>query len=151
MIDPAWEGKVQFYELIFGTWLVYGFLVFIWERVLGSRLTEWKYALVTFFGASFFWVNHYFQFAPFYFWLLNGYTLIFLVVYYSLCVRGQPRSRGWKIAATLSAVVFTIAFIIFESIARYAVDSGINEFWTMLVSYFGFVALILWRGRASAH
>lgn len=26
MIDPAWEGKVQFYELVFGTWLTYGFL-----------------------------------------------------------------------------------------------------------------------------
>ena len=59
---------------------------------------------------------------------------------------------GWKIAATLTSVVFTIAFILFENISRYMVDSlGIHEFWTMLISYFGFLALIAWRARATSH
>lgn len=148
MIDPAWEGKVQFYELVFGTWLTYAFLVLVWERVLRATKPEWIYALITFLGASFFWVNHYFQYAPFYAWLLNGYTLVFLVVYYALCVRGENRPVGWKVAAMLSAVAFTVAFIGFENIARHFVDKhGINEFWVMLTAYFGFVWLITWRGR----
>ena len=71
MIDSAWEGKVQFYELVFGTWLAYAFLVLMWERALKAKKPEWIYALITFLGASFFWVNHYFQHAPFYPWLLN--------------------------------------------------------------------------------
>ena len=143
MIDPAWEGQVQFYELIFGTWMIYFFLVLMWERMLRAKLPEWQYALITFLGASFFWVNHYFQLAPFYFWLLNGYTLVFLLIYYVVCVHRQTRSIAWKIGATLSAVVFTIAFILFENISRYLVEfRGIHEFWTMLVSYFGFLALI---------
>ena len=66
MIDPAWEGTVQFYELVFGTWLAYGFLVLMWERLIGVPLIEWKYVLITFLGARFFWINHYFQHAPYY-------------------------------------------------------------------------------------
>lgn len=149
MIDPAWEGKVQFYELVFGTWLAYAFLVLMWERLLRATKPEWIYALITFLGASFFWVNHYFQYAPFYPWLLNGYTLVFLVAYYVLCVRGENRHVGWKIAAMLSAVAFTIVFIGFENIARYFVEElGVSEFWFMLIAYFGIVWLITWRGRA---
>jgi hypothetical protein len=151
VIDPAWEGNVQFYELIFGTWLTYGFLVVMWERVLRERLAEWQYVLITFLGASFFWVNHYFQNAPFYPWLLNGYSLVFLIAYFSVCVRGRERSVGWKIGATLSAVVFTIAFIMFEMLSRLLVDSaGLHEFWVMLIAYFGFLGLIGWRARATA-
>jgi len=149
MIDPAWEGKVQFYELVFGSWLTYAFLVLIWERVLKAKKPEWVYALITFLGASFFWVNHYFQHAPFYFWLLNGYTLVFIIIYYVTCVRSENRSVAWKIMATLSAIAFTIAFIAFENIARYFVDGhGVSEFWFMLVAYFGFIWLIVWRGKA---
>jgi hypothetical protein len=33
-IDPAWAGKVQFYELVFGTWTAYAFLVLLWEKIL---------------------------------------------------------------------------------------------------------------------
>ena len=80
MIDSAWQGNVNFYELVFGTWLSYIFLVQIWERVLKAPLPEWKYALITFLGAGAFWINHYFQHAPFYGPLLNVYTLSFLVV-----------------------------------------------------------------------
>jgi len=149
MIDSAWEGTVQFYELVFGTWLTYAFLVLMWERALKAKKPEWVYALITFLGASFFWVNHYFQHAPFYTWLLNGYTLIFLIIYYAACVRSENRSVAWKVAATLSAIAFTIAFIVFENIARYFVDGhGVSEFWFMLVAYFGFIWLILWRGKA---
>ena len=148
MIDPAWEGKVQFYELVFGSWLTYAFLVLMWERVLKAKKPEWIYALITFLGASFFWVNHYFQHAPFYIWLLNGYTLVFIVIYYATCVHGENRSVAWKIAATFSVIAFTIAFIVFENIARYFVDGhGVSEFWFMLTAYFGFIWLIIWRGK----
>jgi len=151
MIEAAWEGKVQFYELVFGTWLTYGFLVIMWERVLREPLAEWQYVLITFLGASFFWVNHYFQNAPFYPWMLNGYSLVFLITYFSVCVRGRDRSTGWKVLATLSAVIFTIAFIMFEYIARILVDSvGWHEFWVMLLAYFGFLGLITWRARATS-
>ncbi|MCK6371169.1 MAG: hypothetical protein L6Q83_07560, partial [Gammaproteobacteria bacterium] len=70
MIDDAWQGAVQFWELLFGTWLVYVFLVLLFEKALRQALDEWRYVLLTFIGASFFWVNHYFQHAPFYLWLL---------------------------------------------------------------------------------
>jgi hypothetical protein len=151
MIDAAWEGKVQFYELIFGTWLAYAFLVLMWEHALKAKKPEWIYALITFLGASFFWVNHYFQHAPFYPWLLNGYTGVFLVIYYAACVHGEPRTVAWKIAAMLSAVAFTIAFILFENTARFIVDGyGVNEFWFMCIAYCGFLWLITWRGRAGA-
>ena len=139
---------MQFYELVFGTWLAYIFLVLMWERVLKAPLPEWKYVLVTFLGAGAFWVNHYFQHAPFYQELLNSYTVAFLVAYYSVCVRPLRRSPGWTIAATLGAIVFTVAFILFENIARFGVNRGINEFWFMLIAYFGFLFLILWRGGA---
>ena len=147
-IDPAWQGTVQFYELVFGTWLVYGFLTLMWEHLLRTRLPEWQYVLITFFGASAYWINHYFQHAPFYFWLLNIYTIAFLVSYYLIAVHNQPRSLRWRIAATLSALAFTIAFILFENIARLGVNRlQINEFWFMLIAFFGFTTLILWRGR----
>lgn len=147
-IDPAWQGSVQFYELMYGTWLTYGFLVLLWERVLKARLPEWQYVLITFLGASFFLVNHYFQHAPLYLWLLNGYTLLFLAVWFLLCVRPQPRSAAWKLGATLGAVLFTVAFIAFENLARFGVARGVPEFWFMLTAYFGFLALIYWRGPA---
>ncbi|HJP37906.1 MAG TPA: hypothetical protein QF499_02090 [Gammaproteobacteria bacterium] len=150
MIDPAWEGKVQFYELVFGTWLIYIFLVLMWERVLRAKKAEWIYVLITFLGASFFWINHYLQHAPFYSWLLNGYTLVFFIIYYAICVHHEARSIAWKIAATLSTIVFTVAFILFENIARYLVDDrGVNEFWVMLIAYFGFIGLIGWRSKAN--
>jgi hypothetical protein len=146
MIDPAWQGKVNFYELVFGTWLTYGFLVLLWTRILRAPLPEWKYVLITFLGASFYWINHYFQYAPFYFFLLNAYTLVFLILYYRACVHGQIRSVAWKIGAVLSAVAFTVAFILFENIARFGVERlGLHEFWLMLIAYFGFIGVILWR------
>jgi hypothetical protein len=149
-IDPAWQGDVTFYELVYGTWLTYIFLVLMWERVLRATLPEWKYVLITFLGASVFWINHYLQNSPVYLWLLNGYSLIFLVVYYYTAVSPQQKSALWKILATLSAIVFTIAFIGFEYVARLGVKAGINEFWFMAAAYFGFLFLIWWRGARRA-
>jgi len=152
MMDPAWQGDVAFYELVFGTWLSYGFLVLVWERVLRAPAAEWKYVMITFLGASFFWVNHYFQRAPFYLWLLNGYSLVFLAAWFRLLIRGRHRSPAWKAGGLLFAVIYTVAFILFEQLARAGVDRlGMNEFWFMLIAYFGFVGLILWRGRRPAN
>jgi hypothetical protein len=63
---------------------------------------------------------------------------------------GQPRSLIWRIGATVSAIVFTVAFIIFENISRFAVNGfGISEFWFMLIAFFGLVSIILWQGRTA--
>lgn len=144
-IDDAWQGTVQFWELIFGTWLVYVFLVLMWEKVLREPLEEWRYVLITFLGASFYWINHYFQNAPFYFWLLNGYTLVVWIAWYQIGVRGRG-SLLWSVLATLAFVLFTVAFIGFEQFARFGMKTwGIHEFWFMLISYFGFAFVIYWR------
>lgn len=151
MINPEWEGAVQFYELIFGTWLAYIFLVLSWQNALKQPLAEWRYVLLNFIGAGAYWVNHYFQGAPFYSSLLNLYTLMFLVIWYFAAVRGHGRGVLWQIGATLMAVIYTIAFIGFENIARIGVDDlGYSEFWFMLASYIGFVFVIVWRGRATS-
>lgn len=148
-IDDAWQGTVQFWELVFGTWLVYIFLVLLWEKVLREPLEEWRYVLLTFLGASFFWINHYFQHAPFYLWLLNGYTIVVWVVWYLVAVRGRG-SLLWTVAATLSFVLYTMAFIGFEQSARFIMKRfGTHEFWFMFASYFGFLIVILWRSRAT--
>jgi hypothetical protein len=150
MIDPAWEGTVQFYELVFGTWLAYIFLIFFWEKILRQPLEEWRYVMMNFVGAGAFWVNHYFQNADFWMPLLNAYTLGFLVVWYFCCVKGQQRNWGWQAGAMFGAVLYTVAFIGFENISRFGVDQlGYSEFWFMLIAYFGFVSIIYWRGLRS--
>ena len=149
-IDPAWEGDVKFYELVYGTWLAYIFLVLLWEKVLRTPLDEWRYVLLNFLGAGAFWVNHYFQGSPFYMTLLNAYTAFFLAAWYWFAVRGHGQRRAWQIGATLTAVVYTVAFIGFENIARLGVNEfGYSEFWFMLAAYIGFVCIILWRGNVS--
>ena len=148
VIDPAWAGKVQFYELLFGTWTVYIFLVLLWEKVLRAPLAEWRYVLMNFMGAGAFWINHYFQKAPFWMTMLNTYTVIYLLAWWWAGVKGQPRSVAWKLGATLCALVYTAAFIGFEQLSRLGVEHyGVNEFWFMAASFFGFIAVILWRGR----
>ncbi len=81
MIDPRWIGRVTFYELIFGTFLSYFFLILIWEKLLKTQLEEWKYIIITFLGASFFLVNHYFhsRFAHF-FWRSEKLPSAFSIV-----------------------------------------------------------------------
>ena len=149
VIDPAWAGKVQFYELLFGTWTVYIFLVLLWEKVLRAPLAEWRYVLMNFMGAGAFWINHYFQKAPLGLTMLNTSTVIYLLVWWWAGVKGQPRSVAWKVGATLCALVYTVAFIGFEQLSRFGVERyGVNEFWFMAASFFGFIGVILWRGRA---
>jgi hypothetical protein len=151
MIDPAWEGKVQFYELVFGIWLTYIFLVLFWEKALKTPLDEWRYVLINFIGAGAFWVNHYFQKADFWMLLLNLYTLWFFVAWYLIAVRPHKRSVGWQAAVTLGGgLLYTVTFICFENISRFGVDQlELPEFLFMFISYFGFTGVILWRGRAN--
>ncbi|MDH4023073.1 MAG: hypothetical protein OEW88_07870 [Gammaproteobacteria bacterium] len=147
VIDPAWAGKVAFYELLFGSWLAYVFLALMWERALREPLAEWRYVLLNFLGAGAFWINHYFQKAPLWFAMLNAYTALFLLAWWWVGIHGHQRSIGWKIAALLGAVAYTIAFIGFEQLSRVGVDRyGVHEFWFMAASFFGFIAVILWRG-----
>lgn len=150
-INPEWVGKVQFYELIYGTWMAYIFLVLAWEKILRQPLDEWRYILLNFMGAGAYWVNHYFQGAPFYMWLLNLYTLIFFIVWCVVGIRGHNSRPLWKAGAALMAVIYTLAFIGFETIARIGVDQlGYSEFWFMLTAYLGFVFIIVWRGKYAA-
>lgn len=150
-IDPAWEGKVVFYELMFGTWLSYIFLILLWEKILRQPLPEWKYMLLNLCGAAAFLVNHYFQGSPWYsgfFGMLSLYSYVVLAIWYMLAVKGHGRSIIWQIMATASFVLYTIAFICFEYIARIGVDNfGWSEFWFMLGAWIGFAGIILWRGR----
>lgn len=149
-IEEAWQGKVQFYELLFGTWTAYAFLVVFWQRVLKEPLDEWRYVLLTFLGAGAFWINHYFQLSPAWLLLINLYTVFFLVAWWIIAIRGRDRSSGWKAAALFGAVVFTVAFIMFEQLSRYGVEQwGMHEFCWMTISFFGFWWLILWRARST--
>lgn len=149
VIDPAWAGKVQFYELLFGTWTVYILLVLMWERLLRAPLPEWQYVLLNFLGAGAFWINHYFQYAPLWSVMINLYTLVFLVLWWWIGIRGRGRSVGWRLLALSGAAIYTVAFILLENVSRAGVERfGVHEFWFMAASYFGFIGVILWRGRA---
>jgi hypothetical protein len=149
-IEPGWAGKVQFWELLFGTWTAYAWLVWFWQRVLKEPLDEWRYVMITFLAAGAFWINHYFQKAPFWLLLLNLYTVLFVLSYWAIAVRGRQRSRGWKLAALLSSLLFAVVFVLFEQLARYGVARwGMHEFCWMAISYLGFVWLIWWRGHTS--
>lgn len=147
--DPAWAGRVTFYELLFGAPIAYALLVLLWERVLRAPKPEWQYGFFVLVVAGAFLVNHYFQFAPFWMWLINGYALVIYVTWFFLLVRVEDRSIGWKIGATLAGVVFTICFSLAEGIARYAFGQGLNEFWIMLAAWILFLMLAAWRGRAN--
>jgi hypothetical protein len=149
-VNPAWAGEVQFYELLFGTWTVYVFLVLVWQKLLRAPLEEWRYVMITFLGATAYWVNHYFQHAPFWLPLINIYALEFFVCYWLLGIAGRARSLIWKISALLTGVAFTVVFILFEQLARYGQRHwGMHEFCWMCISALGFLWLIWWRGHTS--
>ncbi len=151
-LEPEWAGKVQFYELLFGTWTVYAFLVWMWQSVLKEPLQEWRYAMIVFLGAAAFWINHYFLNSPKPAWviLINVYTVLFLIAYWQLAIAGRKRSGLWKLGALASAVPFTIVFIGFEQLSRYGVENwNMNEFCWMSLSLLGFIWLIRWRGTTS--
>ena len=149
-IDPAWAGKVEFYELLFGTWTSYICLVGLWVMVLRRPLDEWRYVMLTFLGAGAFWINHYFLRAPFWLTAINFYTVAFLVAWWAVGMRGAGRGLLWTVGALIGALVYTVVFIAFENAARFGVERlGMHEFCFMTLSYLGFVGLILWRGRSS--
>jgi hypothetical protein len=149
-IDPAWAGEVQFYELLFGSWTVYVFLVLAWQKLLRTPLEEWRYAMITFLGATAYWVNHYFQHAPFWRTLLNSYALMFFILYWILGISGRARSALWKFGALLTGVAFTVVFILFEQLARYGLRHwGMHEFCWMSISALGIIGLIWWRGHTT--
>jgi hypothetical protein len=148
-IDPAWAGKVQFYELLFGAWTVYPLLVLFWERIVRRPLAEWRYVVLNIAGGGAFCINHFLQFSPLWMALLNTYTVIFLLIWWYLGVRGDPRGLGWKLGAMAGAIAYTVAFIGFEQLARAGNEQfGVNEFWWVLASYLGLAAVAIWRGRA---
>ncbi len=150
-----WAGRVQFFELVFGTWIFYLFTIFVFEVLLKTKLAEWRYLLMTFIGASFFLINHYYQHAPFYLYLLWGYSLVFLVIWIVVGIRFAKVKLWLKIVLSIVIpVVATVAFIMFEHIAQWGVEGKLipgrcmNEFIFMLISYFGYIAVIVFRGRA---
>ena len=82
--------------------------------------------------------------------LINLYTVFFLVSWWTIAIRGRQRSRSWKIGALISAVAYTVAFIMFEQLARYGVEHwGMHEFCWMSLSFLGFWWLIIWRSRTT--
>lgn len=150
-LEPQWAGKVEFYELLFGTWTVYAFLVWFWQSVLKEPLQEWRYAMITFLGAGAFWINHYYLRAPGWLVMINLYTVFFIYFYWRLAIRNRPvRSWGWKLLALASSLLFTVVFIAFEQLARFGVERlGMHEFCWMAISFIGFAWLIRWRGTTS--
>jgi hypothetical protein len=148
-MDKSWEGYRQFYELAFGSWIAYLFLLYIWKRLLKADHEGWKYALVTLVGGSFYIINHYFFFAPFYRPLIFSYAVVFMIFYYSVLVKPLDFPVMKKIAAFLSAVIFTIVYIMAENVARY-LEQGrlitglhVPEFIFLVISFLAFVLIIL--------
>ena len=151
MIEASWEGKVQFYELAFGTWIAYLFLIFMWRRLFKIQHDGWRYALITLIGGSFYIINHYFQLAPFYNVLINSYTIVFSVVYYVVLVKPLDCSLIKKVFCFLSSVLFTILYIAAESLARFLKEGRlipgvhIPEFLFLLISFIACIFIILFQ------
>ena len=149
MIDKSWEGKVQFYELAFGTWIAYLFLVFIWKRLFKVNHAGWRYALITLVGGSFYIINHYFLRAPFYSLLINLYTIIFFILYYFILVNSLDYPFIKKSVAFLSSVLFTIVYILGENLARFLAEGrlipGVHvpEFLFLVISFLACTLIIL--------
>ncbi|MAF84218.1 MAG: hypothetical protein CL797_08965 [Chromatiales bacterium] len=134
--------------MLFGTWLSYIVLVLIWEKLLGLALHEWKYVLLTCLGSSFFVINHYLNYAPFYYWLIGSHTMLFVFIWYWLGVRNRRRSILFKCIALLLPIAYTFLYIGFEMSARFAVHQGLHEIWVLAAAYIGFAGVILWRRGA---
>jgi len=149
MIDKNWEGYRQFYELAFGTWIAYFFLAFIWKRIFNVAHERWKYALITLVGGSFYIINHYFFYAPFYRPLIYSYTIVFFILYYCILVKPLTFSFIKKTMAILSSGIFTIVYIMAEDLARFLAQGrlipGVHvpEFIFLVISFFVFIAIIL--------
>ncbi len=153
MIEKSWEGPRAFYELAFGSWIAYLFLLFLWKKILRAEHEGWKYALITLVGGSFYIINHYFFNAPFYFPLIGNYAVLFFIVYYCLLVKPLTCSLVKKTAAFLSAVIFTLVYIMAENVARFLAQGSlipgvhVPEFIFIVISYAAFVIIIIFYGR----
>jgi hypothetical protein len=149
MIDKSWEGFRQFYELAFGTWIAYLFLLLIWKRLFKADHKGWKYALITLIGGSNYIINHYFYHAPLYHPLTLSYTLVFLIVYFYLLVKPLKFSPLKKTLAFLSSIVFVLVYIMAEEVARFLVQGrlipGVHvpEFIFVVIAYLAFIVIIL--------
>ncbi|MEC9376409.1 MAG: hypothetical protein VYA80_08605 [Pseudomonadota bacterium] len=149
MYDEAWQGWRAFYELAFGTPIAYLFLLFVWQKLFKVKHPGWKYALITLIGGSFFIINHYFFYAPFYSLLARTYALIFLIIYYILLIRPIRMPIVRKLLAIFSAVIFTLVYIGAEEIARALADGRmidgviVPEFLFVLSAFIAFIAIIL--------
>jgi len=149
MIDKSWEGDIYFHELAFGTWIAYLFLLYIWKRLFKAANAGWKYALITLVAGSFYIINHYFMLAPFYFPLINIYTVAFLILYYAILVKPLTVPLIKKTAAFLSSVIFTLVYISAEYAARNMVEGRlipgvyVPEFLILVISFLAGVLIIL--------
>lgn len=149
MIDKSWEGFRQFYELAFGTWIAYLFLVFIWKKLFKVDHDGWKYSLITVVGGSFYIINHYFFHAPFYRPLIYSYTIIFLILYYYILVKPIKFPIIKKSAAFLSSALFTIVYIMAENLARFLAQGRlipgvyVPEFLFLVIAYIACIVIIL--------
>jgi hypothetical protein len=76
--------------------------------------------------------------------------VFFFIAWWAIGMRGRKRSLAWKLGAFAGAAIYTVAFILFEQLARYGVERwGMHEFCWMTMSFFGFWWLILWRARSA--
>lgn len=146
--DLTWQGPIAFHELLFGCWLIYITLVLVWERLLKEKLPEWKYMLLVISGASFFVINHYYFFSPFYLWLINSYSLVYYLLWYWIGLRQPKRSSAWKVMGMVYALASTVVFVGYEMLARFIVNKGVHESWVLVVAFAGLIATTYFRGRS---
>jgi hypothetical protein len=78
------------------------------------------------------------------------YTYFFLLVWFFLGVRSDnrvtPSSVMWKILAMALSVVYTLAYIGFETVARVGVKRyGYSDFWFSAATFSGYAAITVWR------
>jgi len=155
MIDKSWEGKVQFYELAFGTWIAYLFLIYMYKKWFKVELDGWRYSLVTLVGASFYIINHYFLKAPFYSILIYVYTAAFIVLYYYLLVKPLTLPALKKFWAFMSNFLFTLVYILAENFARFSMEGRlipgvyVPEFLFPLIAFVACAGIILSQRKSN--
>lgn len=155
MYNESWKGLVDFYELAFGSWIGYAFLVWMWKKLFKYDYEGWRNSLVLLIGGSFYIINHYFLKAPFYKPLILTYTILFMVIWYFLFVHSFPFSIGRKILAFLAHFLFTIVYVLAENIARWGhwgkliPGLEIPEFIFMIISFLGTIGIILYHRGSS--
>jgi hypothetical protein len=145
--DHVWQGPIAFHEMLFGSWIAYVTLVLIWEKLLKTNLPEWKYILLLVSGASFFVINHYYNFAPFYAWLIGSYSVAYYLLWYWLGLRNDAKSLAWKILGIAYALIFTVLFVGYELSARFIVANGVHESWVLAAAFAGVMVVTYKRGR----